>query len=198
VALRGQVQTMTSAYDQLYIGLIGAIVLVYLVIVVNFQSWIDPFIIITALPGALAGIVWMLFVTGTTLSVPALTGAIMCMGIATANSILLVSFAREGLSQGLDATTAALEAGFTRFRPVLMTALAMIIGMLPMALALGEGAEQNAPLGRAVIGGLAVATLATLFFVPTVFSHLHRNYRPKSAMQQPSSSEPTPAPVPEV
>jgi multidrug efflux pump subunit AcrB len=198
VALRGQVQTMTSAYDQLYIGLIGAIVLVYLVIVVNFQSWIDPFIIITALPGALAGIVWMLFVTGTTLSVPALTGAIMCMGIATANSILLVSFAREGLSQGLDATTAALEAGFTRFRPVLMTALAMIIGMLPMALALGEGAEQNAPLGRAVIGGLAVATLATLFFVPTVFSYLHRNYRPKSAMQQPSSSEPTPAPVPEV
>jgi multidrug efflux pump subunit AcrB len=174
VALRGQVQTMTSAYNQLYIGLIGAIVLVYLVIVVNFQSWIDPFIIITALPGALAGIVWMLFVTGTTLSVPALTGAIMCMGIATANSILLVSFAREGLTQGLDAATAALEAGFTRFRPVLMTALAMIIGMVPMALALGEGGEQNAPLGRAVIGGLAVATLATLFFVPVVFSVLHR------------------------
>jgi multidrug efflux pump subunit AcrB len=174
VALRGQVQTMTSAYNQLYIGLIGAIVLVYLVIVVNFQSWIDPFIIITGLPGALAGIVWMLFVTGTTLSVPALTGAIMCMGIATANSILLVSFAREGLSQGLDATSAALEAGFTRFRPVLMTALAMIIGMVPMALALGEGGEQNAPLGRAVIGGLAVATLATLFFVPVVFSVLHR------------------------
>jgi multidrug efflux pump subunit AcrB len=174
VALRGQVQTMTSAYNQLYIGLIGAIVLVYLVIVVNFQSWIDPFIIITGLPGALAGIVWMLFITGTTLSVPALTGAIMCMGIATANSILLVSFAREGLSQGLDATSAALEAGFTRFRPVLMTALAMIIGMVPMALALGEGGEQNAPLGRAVIGGLAIATLATLFFVPVVFSVLHR------------------------
>src|ERR1700691_1240043 len=174
VALRGQVQTMTSAYDELYIGLIGAIVLVYLVIVVNFQSWIDPFIIITALPGALAGIVWMLFTSGTTLSVPALTGAIMCMGIATANSILLVSFAREGLSQGLDATSAALEAGFTRFRPVLMTALAMIIGMVPMALAFGEGGEQNAPLGRAVIGGLAVATLATLFFVPVVFSVLHR------------------------
>jgi multidrug efflux pump subunit AcrB len=150
------------------------LVLVYLVIVVNFQSWIDPFIIITALPGALAGMVWMLFVTGTTLSVPALTGAIMCMGIATANSILLVSFAREGLSQGLDAASAALEAGFTRFRPVLMTALAMIIGMVPMALALGEGGEQNAPLGRAVIGGLAVATLATLFFVPVVFSVLHR------------------------
>jgi multidrug efflux pump subunit AcrB len=171
---------------------------VYLVIVVNFQSWIDPFIIITGLPGALAGIVWMLFVTGTTLSVPALTGAIMCMGIATANSILLVSFAREGLTQGMDATTAALEAGFTRFRPVLMTALAMIIGMVPMALALGEGGEQNAPLGRAVIGGLAVATLATLFFVPTVFSYLHRNYRAKSAMQPSSTSEPPPAAVPEV
>ncbi len=175
VAVRGQVQTMDNAYSQLYFGLAGAIVLIYLVIVVNFQSWIDPFIIITALPAALAGIVWMLFTTGTTLSVPALTGAIMCMGIATANSILLVSFAREGLQNGLDATTAALEAGFTRFRPVLMTALAMIIGMVPMALALGEGGEQNAPLGRAVIGGLAVATIATLFFVPTVFSVLHRN-----------------------
>jgi multidrug efflux pump subunit AcrB len=174
VALRGQVHTMTSAYSQLYFGLAGAVVLVYLVIVVNFQSWLDPFIIITALPGALAGIVWMLFVTGTTLSVPALTGAVMCMGIATANSVLLVSFAREGLANGLDAATAALEAGFTRFRPVLMTALAMIIGMVPMAFALGEGGEQNAPLGRAVIGGLAVATLATLFFVPTVFSVLHR------------------------
>jgi multidrug efflux pump subunit AcrB len=164
-------------------------VLVYLVIVVNFQSWIDPFIIITALPGALAGIVWMLFVTGTTLSVPALTGAIMCMGIATANSILLVSFAREGLNQGLDAATAALEAGFTRFRPVLMTALAMIIGMVPMALALGEGGEQNAPLGRAVIGGLAVATLATLFFVPVVFSVLHRK------TNAPGEPKPTTAPA---
>ena len=173
VVLRGQVQTMTNAYSQLYFGLAGAIVLIYLVIVVNFQSWLDPFVIVTALPGALAGIVWMLFVTGTTLSVPALTGAVMCMGIATANSILLVSFAREGLTQGLDAPAAALEAGFTRFRPVLMTALAMIIGMLPMALALGEGGEQNAPLGRAVIGGLLVATVATLFFVPTVFSVLH-------------------------
>jgi CzcA family heavy metal efflux pump len=177
VALRGQVQTMNSAYSELYIGLVGAIVLVYLVIVVNFQSWLDPFIIITALPGALAGIVWMLFMTGTTLSVPALTGAIMCMGIATANSVLLVSFAREGLENGLDATTAALEAGFTRFRPVLMTALAMIIGMIPMAMALGEGGEQNAPLGRAVIGGLTAATIATLFFVPTVFSILHRRRR---------------------
>jgi multidrug efflux pump subunit AcrB len=175
VALRGQVQTMTSAYHELYFGLLGAVVLVYLVIVVNFQSWTDPFIIITALPGALAGIVWMLFATGTTLSVPALTGAIMCMGIATANSVLVVSFAREGLEQGLDAAAAALEAGFTRFRPVLMTALAMIIGMVPMALSLGEGAEQNAPLGRAVIGGLTVATLATLFFVPTIFSFMHRN-----------------------
>ncbi len=190
VVLRGQVHTMTSAYSQLYFGLAGAIVLIYLVIVVNFQSWLDPFIIITALPGALAGIVWMLFVTGTTLSVPALTGAIMCMGIATANSILLVSFAREGLAQGLDSAAAALEAGFTRFRPVLMTALAMIIGMLPMAFALGEGGEQNAPLGRAVIGGLLVATLATLFFVPTVFSLLH------SGRRRPDAAPETPHPEP--
>jgi len=182
VVLSGQVHTMTSAYSQLYFGLAGAIVLIYLVIVVNFQSWLDPFIIITALPGALAGIVWMLFITGTTLSVPALTGAIMSMGIATANSILLVSFAREGLAQGLDATAAALQAGFTRFRPVLMTALAMIIGMLPMAFALGEGGEQNAPLGRTVIGGLLVATVATLFFVPAVFSILHsRRGQPHAA-----------------
>ena len=186
-AVRGQVQTMNNAYSQLYFGLAGAIVLIYLVIVVNFQSWLDPFIIITALPGALAGIVWTLFITGTTLSVPALTGAIMCMGIATANSILLVSFAREGLENGLDATSAALESGFTRFRPVLMTALAMIIGMVPMALAMGEGGEQNAPLGRAVIGGLAIATIATLFFVPTVFSLLHRDRR---------SQTPAPAGIP--
>jgi multidrug efflux pump subunit AcrB len=181
VVLRGQVQTMNSAYTQLYFGLLGAIVLIYLVIVVNFQSWTDPFIIITALPAALAGIVWVLFTTGTTLSVPALTGAIMCMGIATANSILLVSFAREGMSNGLDAAHAALEAGFTRFRPVLMTALAMIIGMLPMAFALGEGGEQNAPLGRAVIGGLAAATVATLFFVPTVFAFMHRKHADDAA-----------------
>jgi multidrug efflux pump subunit AcrB len=173
VALRGQVKTMTSAYDQLYLGLLSAIVLVYLVIAVNFQSWLDPLIIISALPGALAGIVWMLFITETTLSVPALTGALMCMGIATANSVLIVSFAREKLEEGLDATAAALEAGFTRFRPVMMTALAMLIGMMPMAFAMGDGGEQNAPLGRAVIGGLLVATLATLFFVPTVFSLLH-------------------------
>jgi multidrug efflux pump subunit AcrB len=173
VAVRGQVHTMTTAYHQLYFGLIGAIVLVYLVIVVNFQSWLDPFIVITALPGALAGIVWMLFVTDTTLSVPALTGALMCMGVATANSVLLISFAREKLHEGYEATAAALEAGFTRFRPVLMTALAMIIGMLPMSLALGDGGEQNAPLGRAVIGGLLVATFCTLFLVPTVFSLLH-------------------------
>ncbi len=189
VALSGQVHTMTTAYDQLYFGLAGAIVLIYLVIVVNFQSWLDPFIIITALPGALAGIVWMLFMTGTTLSVPALTGAIMCMGIATANSILLVSFAREGLAAGLDAGAAALEAGFTRFRPVLMTALAMIIGMVPMAFALGEGGEQNAPLGRAVIGGLLVATVATLFFVPTVFSVLHSR-REQGAAPEPPQPEP--------
>jgi multidrug efflux pump subunit AcrB len=187
VALRGQVQTMSSAYSQLYLGLLGAIVLVYLVIVVNFQSWTDPFIIISALPGALAGIVWMLFATGTTLSVPALTGAVMCMGIGTANSILLVSFSREGLARGLTAAEAALEAGFTRFRPVIMTALAMIIGMVPMALALGEGGEQNAPLGRAVIGGLAIATIATLFFVPTLFSVLHGKQHAGSETDAPAS-----------
>ncbi len=174
VAMRGQYATMNSAFSGLGYGLIGAIVLIYLLIVVNFQSWLDPFVIITALPGALAGIVWMLFATGTTLSVPALTGAIMCMGVATANAILVVSFARERLTELGDATAAALEAGMTRFRPVLMTALAMIIGMLPMALGLGEGGEQNAPLGRAVIGGLLVATFATLMFVPVIFSLVHR------------------------
>jgi len=164
---------MNSAFSSLLFGLLGAVVLIYLVIVVNFQSWLDPFVIITALPAALAGIVWMLFTTHTTLSVPALTGAIMCMGIATANSILVVSFARERLEYTGDATLAAVEAGFTRFRPVLMTALAMMIGMLPMALALGEGGEQNQPLGLAVIGGLFFATIATLFFVPTVFAIVH-------------------------
>ncbi len=173
VTIRGQVATMNNAFSGLSFGLIGAIVLIYLMIVVNFQSWVDPFVIITALPAALAGIVWMLFATHTTLSVPALTGAIMCMGVATANSILVVSFARERLEATGDAVIAALEAGFTRFRPVLMTALAMIIGMAPMALGLGEGGEQNAPLGRAVIGGLIFATVATLLFVPVVFSIAH-------------------------
>jgi multidrug efflux pump subunit AcrB len=173
VILRGQVTTMNTAFSGLFFGLAGAIVLIYLLIVVNFQSWLDPFVIITALPAALAGIVWMLFATGTTLSVPALTGAIMCMGVATANSILVVSFARERLAATGDAVLAAKEAGFTRFRPVLMTALAMIIGMAPMALGLGEGGEQNAPLGRAVIGGLMCATIATLMFVPVIFSLVH-------------------------
>jgi multidrug efflux pump subunit AcrB len=173
LVMRGQIDTMNTAFQGLFIGILGAIVLIYLIIVVNFQSWLDPFVIITALPAALAGIVWTLFATGTTLSVPALTGAIMCMGVATANSILVVAFARERLAEHGDPVLAAVEAGFTRFRPVLMTALAMVIGMLPMALALGEGGEQNAPLGRAVIGGLCFATAATLFFVPVVFSLVH-------------------------
>ncbi|HKR31075.1 MAG TPA: efflux RND transporter permease subunit, partial [Terriglobales bacterium] len=173
IILRGQVETMTSSFRGLAFGLIMAIVLVYLLIVVNFQSWLDPFIIITALPGALAGILWMLLLSHTPLSVPSLTGAIMCVGVATANSILLVSFARERMDAGLPAFQAALEAGFTRIRPVIMTALAMIIGMVPMALGLGEGGEQNAPLGRAVIGGLLFATVATLFFVPAVFTMIH-------------------------
>jgi multidrug efflux pump subunit AcrB len=180
ISLRGQVQTMNTAFSGLLFGLLAAVVLIYLLIVVNFQSWSDPFVIITALPAALAGIVWMLFATGTTLSVPALTGAIMCMGVATANSILVISFARERLLHTGNALQAALEAGFTRFRPVLMTALAMIIGMAPMALGLGEGGEQNAPLGRAVIGGLLAATVATLFFVPIVFSIVHRRHQPNS------------------
>jgi multidrug efflux pump subunit AcrB len=173
IALRGQVQTMRSSYIGLIGGLAFSIVLVYLLIVVNFQSWLDPFIMISALPASLAGIAWFLFITRTTLSVPALTGSIMCMGVATSNSILVVSFATEQMLEGKDSLAAALEAGFTRFRPVIMTALAMIIGMVPMALGLGDGGEQNAPLGRAVIGGLLVATVATLFFVPTLFSVLH-------------------------
>jgi multidrug efflux pump subunit AcrB len=176
VRLQGQVRTMDSAFAGLLFGLLGSVVLIYLLIVVNFQSWSDPFIIITALPAALAGIVWMLFATNTTLSVPALTGAIMCMGVATANSVLVISFARERLAELGDATAAALEAGFVRCRPVIMTALAMIIGMLPMSLGLGEGGEQNAPLGRAVIGGLIFATITTLVFVPVVFSVVHRNH----------------------
>ena len=173
IVIRGQVQTMKNSFTGLGFGLLGAIVLAYLLIVVNFQSWLDPFIIITALPGALAGICWMLLLTHTTLNVPSLTGAIMCMGVATANSILMISFAREQMDEGKGAREAALEAGFVRIRPVLMTALAMIIGMVPMALGLGEGGEQNAPLGRAVIGGLVFATFATLFFVPCVFSMIH-------------------------
>jgi multidrug efflux pump subunit AcrB len=182
VALRGQVTTMTSAYQQLFVGLALAVVLIYLLIVVNFQSWLDPFVIVMALPSALAGIVWILFATGTTLSVPALTGAIMCMGVATANSILVISFARERLTAGADALAAALDAGSTRFRPVLMTALAMIIGMAPMAIEPG----QNAPLGRAVIGGLFFATCATLFLVPTLFSLVHARDRKKAAPSPPA------------
>ena len=181
IRVRGQIETMRTSYIGLLSGLGFAIVLVYLLIVVNFQSWLDPFIIITALPAALAGIVLFLFITHTTLSVPALMGAIMCMGVATANSILVVSFAKERLEQHGDAITAALESGATRFRPVIMTALAMIIGMIPMALGLGDGGEQNAPLGRAVIGGLSCATVATLVFVPAVFALLHgrRKRNPK-------------------
>jgi CzcA family heavy metal efflux pump len=177
VEMLGQVRTMERAFSGLLFGLLGAIGLIYLLIVVNFQSWTDPAVIVAALPAALAGIVWMLFATHTTLSVPALTGAIMCMGVATANSVLVISFARERLAELGDAAAAALEAGFVRFRPVLMTALAMIIGMLPMALGLGEGGEQNAPLGRAVIGGLVFSTFATLVFVPVVFSLVHRRHR---------------------
>jgi multidrug efflux pump subunit AcrB len=178
IHLRGQIETMQTSYIGLLSGLGFAIVLVYLLIVVNFQSWLDPFIIITALPAALAGIVLFLFITRTTLSVPALMGAIMCMGVATANSILVVSFAKERFEHHGDAIEAAIEAGATRFRPVLMTALAMIIGMIPMALGAGEGGEQNAPLGRAVIGGLLCATIATLVFVPAVFGLLHGRRNP--------------------
>jgi multidrug efflux pump subunit AcrB len=173
LVVRGQIETMTTAFQGLLAGLALAIVLAYLLIVVNFQSWLDPFIIISALPSALAGIVWTLFLSHTTLSVPALTGAIMCVGVATANSILIVSFAKDEVARGARPIDAAVEAGFARFRPVLMTALAMIIGMLPMAIGFGEGAEQNAPLGRAVVGGLALATIATLFFVPAVFTVFH-------------------------
>src|SRR5580704_9645689 len=183
LVVRGQVATMRSSFFGLGIGLIGAILLVYLLIVINFQSWLDPFIIIAALPGALAGICWFLLLTRTTLSVPSLTGAVMCMGVATANSILMVSFAREQLDEGIPALRAAVSAGYTRVRPVLMTALAMIIGMVPMALGFGEGGEQNAPLGRAVIGGLLFATVATLFFVPSVFAIFHSRREAKRARQ---------------
>jgi multidrug efflux pump subunit AcrB len=179
IFVRGQIQTMRSSFIGLAFGLLFSIILVYALIVVNFQSWLDPFIIMAALPGALAGIVWLLFLTGTHISVPALTGAIMCVGVATANSILVVSFAKEQMAAGLNAVDAALSAGFTRFRPVIMTALAMIIGMVPMALGLGDGGEQNAPLGRAVIGGLLLATFGTLTFVPVFFSFMHRNDPPR-------------------
>jgi multidrug efflux pump subunit AcrB len=184
VVIRGQVQTMRSSYIGLLSGLVFSIVLIYLLIVVNFQSWLDPFIMISALPAALAGIAWFLFITHTTLSVPALMGAIMCMGVATSNSILVVSFATEKMMEGSDSVSAALEAGFTRFRPVLMTALAMIIGMVPMALGLGDGGEQNAPLGRAVIGGLLFATVSTLFFVPAFFSVLQGSRRHVAQTEQ--------------
>src|SRR5579871_3077677 len=184
IVVRGQVATMRSSFIGLGIGLAGAIVLVYLLIVINFQSWLDPFIIIAALPGALAGICWFLLLTHTTLSVPSLTGAVMCMGVATANSILMVSFAREQMDEGVPAMKAAVAAGYTRVRPVLMTALAMIIGMVPMALGFGEGGEQNAPLGRAVIGGLLFATVATLFFVPSVFAIFHSRREARRARQE--------------
>jgi multidrug efflux pump subunit AcrB len=172
ITLRGEYQTMQSSFFRLGLGLVFAVVLVYLLMAVNFQSWLDPFIILTALPGALAGILWMLFVTGTTLSVPSLMGSIMCIGVATANSILMVTFANDERATIPNAREAMLSAGWARIRPVLMTAAAMILGMLPMALSLGEGAEQNAPLGRAVIGGLMGATLTTLFIVPVIYSYL--------------------------
>ena len=174
IVLRGQASTMSSSFLGLGVGMLVAIALIYLLLVVNFQSWLDPFIILTALTGALAGVIWGLHVTTTTLSVPAMMGAIMCLGVATANSVLVVTFARTHLQEGMDSVKAAWEAGTGRLRPVIMTATAMIIGMLPMALGLGEGGEQNAPLGRAVIGGLMLATVATLLFVPVVFSLLHR------------------------
>ena len=187
INLRGQVLTMQDSFVGLGLGLIFSIVLIYLLMVVNFHSWVDPLIIITALPCALAGIVWMLFITGTTLSVPALMGAIMCMGVATSNSVLVVTFAKEQLDEHHDSYRAGLQAGYIRIRPVMMTALAMIIGMVPMALGLGESGEQNAPLGRAVIGGLMFATVATLVFVPTVFMRIRKkrhdgkNFQPAPA-----------------
>jgi multidrug efflux pump subunit AcrB len=194
VAVMGQAQTMKSSFIQLGVGLGLAIVLVYLLIVVNFQSWVDAFIIITALPAALAGICWMLMLTGTTLSVPAMTGAIMTMGVATANSILIVAFARQRMGEGLEPLDAARDAGATRIRPVLMTALAMMIGMIPMALGLGEGAEQNAPLGRAVIGGLMFATVSTLLFVPVIFWRVRTDRKPAS--RRPAAARPQPRPLP--
>jgi multidrug efflux pump subunit AcrB len=189
ITVRGQVDSMNTAFSRLGLGLIAAALLVYFLMVVNFQSWIDPFIIITALPGALVGIVWMLFVTQTTFNVPSLMGAVMSIGVATANSILMVTFANQRRHEGADALTAALDAGRTRLRPVLMTALAMVIGMVPMSLGLGEGGEQNAPLGRAVLGGLLVATFATLFFVPVVYTLL-RKKAPAPETEEQESLEP--------
>jgi multidrug efflux pump subunit AcrB len=182
VTIRGQLETMRTSYKGLLGGLVFSVILIYLLIVVNFQSWLDPFVIITALPAALAGIIVLLFITRTTLSVPALMGSIMCMGVATANSILVIAFAKERLAELKDPIEAAIQAGFTRLRPVLMTALAMIIGMIPMALGAGDGGEQNAPLGRAVIGGLLFATIATLIFVPSVFALLHRRQDPPDGL----------------
>jgi multidrug efflux pump subunit AcrB len=196
IMLRGQAETMHSSFVGLSIGLVIAILLIYFLLVVNFQSWLDPFIIITALPGALAGVIWVLHLTLTTLSVPALMGAIMSLGVATANSVLVVTFARANWQNGMEPLAAAWEAGASRLRPVLMTATAMVIGMLPMALGMGEGGEQNAPLGRAVIGGLVVATLATLFFVPVVFSLLHRQVTPQDIPAiKPESDGLNPAPA---
>jgi multidrug efflux pump subunit AcrB len=194
IVVRGQVLTMRKSFIGLMGGLVFSILLVYLLIVVNFQSWLDPFIIISALPAAISGIIWFLFITHTRISVPALTGAIMCMGVATSNSILVISFAREQLEETVgDAHEAALSAGFVRFRPVLMTALAMIIGMVPMALGLGDGGEQNAPLGRAVIGGLLFATVSTLFFVPTFFSVLHGRIERRRREREARQHKTTPA-----
>ncbi|HWC19834.1 MAG TPA: efflux RND transporter permease subunit, partial [Terriglobales bacterium] len=193
ITLRGQAATMNSSFVGLSVGMLAAIVLIYLLLVVNFQSWLDPFIILTALTGALAGVVWALHVTGTTLSVPAMMGAIMCLGVATANSVLVVTFARTHLQEGKSSIQAAWEAGTGRLRPVIMTALAMIIGMIPMALGLGDGGEQNAPLGRAVIGGLMLATVATLLFVPVIFSVLHRQTAAKAfGTSKPDRSIPSP------
>jgi len=196
IVLRGQADTMHKSFVGLGVGLVMAIVLIYLLLVVNFQSWLDPFIIITALPGALAGVVWALFLTQTTLSVPALMGAIMSLGVATANSVLVVSFARDNLRRGMEPLAAALDAGVSRIRPVLMTAAAMLIGMLPMSLGLGEGGEQNAPLGRAVIGGLFVATIATLLFVPVVFSFMHHRLAAAAAAQDRPNPGDTPPALP--
>jgi multidrug efflux pump subunit AcrB len=189
LAMRGQIATMQSSFYRLGLGMVFAVVLVYLLMAVNFQSWLDPFIILMALPGAMAGIVWILFLTQTTFSVPSLMGAIMCVGVATANSILVVVFANDQREEGMDARSAALAAGHTRIRPVIMTAGAMIIGMMPMALGFGEGGEQNAPLGRAVIGGLAAATIATLFVLPAVFALLQKRVAERSPSLDPDDPD---------